>query len=290
MKKKVVKEIKDESEIIENVEEKNVKEFNELSHEEKVFLINKKVKEKQELSFEETKFVENVNEQIKQSELEEEIKQRELDQDIILKEYAEAAPSEKLTAEQVAKNSVRVGGGGFLQKIFVNLALRNAAKKGGSLLLKVYRDSAIEIIWSKTPVRFVEFVEPGEISGETIKHISRVTKTKHRLKGSSIPIHIICEGVFENLNLYGDTETNLSSEYLNRMSISYFQAGLSKGLGLRTSNDNFLASLQPLMPIILIVGLLVIGWISMQMYGEMTALRAAVEASKNLPAAIIVGP
>jgi hypothetical protein len=28
----------------------------------------------------------------------------------------------------------------------------------------------------------------------------------------------------------------------------------------------------------------------MQMYGEMTALRAAVEASKNLPAAIIVGP
>jgi hypothetical protein len=264
--------VKDEMEIEETpIKEKS---FNDLTAEEKVFQVNRKVNNNEELSFEENKFVNDLNEKIKQEELEEQQKRVLIEQEKIRQEYEAADPSEKLTAEQVAKNSVKINQGSLMGKLnlfLFNRKIKKAAEKGGTLILKAYKDSSIEMVYSKNPVRFIEFFEMSEVGDEQIKHVTKITKTKHRLKGTSIPLHIIAEGVFENLNLFENTEVNLSSEYLNRLTISTFQAGVAKGMGLKTES-NFLEGLLHWAPLIVLVGVVIICWFSYQQYDTMQAL------------------
>ena len=146
-----------------------------------------------------------------------------------------------------------------------NLA-KKAKQKGLMVLIKCYRDTGVELITTKKPVKFVEFKEKNE-KDEEVRYICRVVKTKHRLKGTSIPVHFVGEGINENLNLFEGAEVELSAEYVNKMNSLYYYSGLLTGLAMR--DEGARGSLEKFMPIlvlIIIFGMLALGYLTYQTY------------------------
>jgi hypothetical protein len=117
----------------------------------------------------------------------------------------------------------------FRAKWVMDRVTNKAKKKGGAIIEKGYLDSSIEFIWVKKPKIYVEFFSFDE-KGVKVRSIARVTKTKHRLRGTSIPVHIAIEGVSENVNLLEGVNTSLSAQHINQMNMLNYQAGFFDAL------------------------------------------------------------
>jgi len=81
---------------------------------------------------------------------------------------------------------------------------------------------------------------------------------------------------------------------VSRISSRSFHAGYLEGIDLREKNKpkGLLDNLQPLMPIIMILGFLVMFWLLYQMYGEIQAMAEVVNnfrsVAQNIPAGALV--
>ena len=190
------------------------------------------------------------------------------------KEFEEANEEDKLTIDKEEDGKVSTKPKNYLiQNFLTKRVLKQAKKNGGSIILKAFGDSGIEFIWSKKPVKFIEFIDKNE-QGEEIKNICRIVKTKHRLKGTSIPIHICAEGVFENINLFEGAETDLSAEYVNKAVVNAYQGGLHRGLGMKNQMGlgGKLADYMPFMMLVMIGCVLVLIWMMSQLWEKVGAI------------------
>ena len=218
----------------------------------------------------------------RQALIQEEVKRQvEVEQIKMRKEFEAADTEEKLGAE--VKGTYLKKGSGALNEFFakrtMNKVSEKAKKKGGTIIEKVYADSSIELIWSKKPIKFVEFSTINE-RGEQIKTISRVSKTKHRLKGSPVPVQVVLEGVSENINLHEGADMSLSAQHINQMNMLFYEAGYLDALDAKEQKKMGF-DLNKLMPILILISIgisIVVAWQLSQLYTDLGTLRTAIQA------------
>jgi len=209
--------------------------------------------------------------------LEEERKQRIEDvkkQKELLKEFDEMSPERKVDAD--IEGEYLKKGPNAINRFKAKRAMKKVGKKaktkGGAIIQKVYLDSSIELLWVKTAKEWVEFIRVDD-QGNKVRSIARVTKTKHRLKGSSVPVHIAIEGVSENANLLEGINTSLSAQHINQMNQLCYQAGFFDALDAKDQQKKKLdlasASLILMFIIIIVMGYL--AWQQMQLFDLVTA-------------------
>jgi len=219
-----------------------------------------------------TEYQERVNtieEQEKLEELKAKQESEEAKQEEQLQEFDELPEEEKLSAEvegTYLKESPNVLYE-FLAKRKMEKVSSKAKKKGGAIIEKAYLDSSIELIWVKQPKTYVEFVRVDE-NNEKVRSIARVTKTKHRLKGSSVPVHIAIEGVSENVNLLEGVNTSLSAQHINQMNMLWYQSGFFDALDAKEQQKKKLdlASAGLILTLIMLAVLIYLAWQQYQLF------------------------
>ncbi len=245
------------------------------------------------LTDEETKIYDSViNEaqQIQQAQLQANLQAKYLEeQQKIQEELAKAKPEEFLPEDSPSinfnKGPSKVNE--WVTKFLVSGKISKGKKKGGTFILKGYRDTGVELVWSKNPVRFVKFVLHNE-KGEPFEYVTRVVKTKHRWKGTSIPLHIALEGVNENVDLFEGAEVELSAEYVNKALTLQWNAGLLTGLAMRDEEaGDFFKKVQPLIMILVLVLVCVMAYMMYSMYQKIDtldigAIKTLTIAAKNM--------
>ncbi len=231
---------------------------------EEIYLYNNTLEEEKQASIEEQ------NKQIK-----EELLKRKAEQQELKKEFSKAKDSQKLTGRE---KGVRIQGkGGRIKQWFWRRKIKKAVKKGGSLIIKGYKDSSLELVFSKKPVRYVEFKGKTE-QGEETNYITRITKTKHRLNGSSVPLHICLEGIAENMNLYEGAETNLSADYVNKWGSGLFHSGILKGMAMK-DQAGLKGTMENAIPILLfinIAAMIIVIYLMFELWGIVSDMAVVV--------------
>lgn len=231
---------------------------------EEIYIYNNHLQEQQEQMNNEEK------EQLQAEIQKEKEKQEQAQQD-----FEQAPQQKKLTGKE---KGVRIKGkGGRIKRFLWKRKLKKGVKKGGSLILKGYKDSSLELVFSKKPVRFVEFKGKTE-QGEDTNYITRITKTKHRLGGTSVPIHVCLEGIAENMNLYAGAETNLSADYVNKWGSGLFHSGILKGMAMKEQAGlgKSLENVVPLLLFINIAGMIIVAYLMFEMWGIVADIAAVV--------------
>jgi len=227
-------------------------------------LIKNKLNKKEKLTDEQALFLAMHKERVlKRKEEEQKLIQqltkqtKEKEKKELIKEYDSAPEEEKITAKQTGKAIGPSGLSKFLASTKIKKVNKKARTKGGEIIIKGHIGKGYEILWSRKPVRYVEFISKNE-QGEEVRNITRIVKTKGHLKGSSIPVHLCLEGIADSFDPFEGLETNLSAEYFNKLLMGQFQSGLAVGLAIKPKKAD--RSLERFMPIILIavVGCMII--------------------------------
>jgi len=150
---------------------------------------------------------------------------------------------------------------------------KKAFRKGGEIIIKGHIGKGYELIWSKTPKRYVEFLSKNE-QGEEVRNITRITKTKGHLRGSSIPVHLCLEGVANSIDPFEGIETNMSAEYFNKLLQGEFQSGLATGLAIRPEKASRfdMAKVTPILFLALLGGMIILGYYVTQIYEVVSKL------------------
>lgn len=203
-------------------------------------------------------------------------------QEELLQEYETAPEEEKLGAQE---EGIYLKHGtspvtNFITKTKMNKLLKKVKKKGGTVIQKVYLDSSVEFIWTNKPKTFVEFVRIDE-NGAKVRNISRVTKTKHRVKGTSVPLHIAIEGVSENADLIQGINTSLSAQHINQTISLAYQTGFLDALDAKEQKPKKFDIEKGIILIVLIilVVMLYLAWQQYQLFELVSSLAPQVVAS-----------
>jgi len=287
LKVKNVREIEDDEE---EQGETKILGFDELSYDEKIQVIENKYEEgiKKGLEYEqvfdslpveEKLFVYQVKELEKQKAIDKQVELERIAQEEkqkVLEEFSKASQDEKINADVKGKHYGPGGLQEFLAKQKLERTKKKAMKKGGEIIIKGHMGKGYELIWSSKPIKYVEFLSKNE-QGEEVRNITRITKTKGHLRGSSIPVHLCLEGVANSIDPFEGIETNMSAEYFNKLLQGEFQSGLATGLAIKPNKSSGLdmAKLTPILLIGVIGALGVIAYYQMQLFEMVSKLAGA---------------
>jgi hypothetical protein len=279
----------EEEEVKENKKQKStdysqvVEAMPELKQDLDYLLIMNKIKEGQKLSKKELEFKEIYEEAkrkeaefeqaTQQKELEETIRQKEM-QEMINREYEEYKAKHPETIETYDDKALTLkGSDNFLKVALTFMELKKSKKKGGKIFIKVARPKKVSIEWTTKDIRFVEFWSTNE-RGDKVKEVSRVNQYEYTFEGTSIPVIFAIQGFAEAWDFYSEFKKDLSSEVVSGIAMEAYNTGYKDGLVVSDKNkkSGLLSALTEFMPLILIGGLLVLGWLMYQMYGDMTHL------------------
>jgi len=281
-------------ELIDNKQSKKIDEMNETEIEEKYLEILEKINAKKDLTDKEKNFKKMVDEAIAKADEQRAFEQRELElkekeksleeKEKFLAEYSkvkEADPSKIIKAND---QEVSLKGGESIPYLinFI-IQMKRAKKKGGKILVQVFRNKRVVIKWTLNDVAYVEFFSKDEKGNELIE-VTRFNEFIYTYEGTPIPVLFAVQGIAEGYSFFEKFQTSLTSEMVSRLTNRAYHSGFVKGSEQISSNkkkSGLLGALTEFMPLILILGLLVMGWLIMQMYGEMTALRETIEALKT---------
>lgn len=238
-----------------------------------------KQKEGKQLTEEELEFIRDMNqayaldqqiekEQETREQEEEELKRKVLEEYNIVKE---ADPSKIDTIQQTTKTYR--GGDSIPKLISFALAMKKVKKKGGKVLVKVTRDRKFFIEWTNKDLHFVEFFTKDE-KGNLIPEVTRFTEIKYTYEGTPVPVLFAIQGYAEGFDFYDKYRKDITSEMVSRIASRERHSGYLEGLNLadKKNKNGLLSALTEFMPLILIAGLLILGWLMYQMYGDMTHL------------------
>jgi len=260
--------------------------------------IGKKQADGKEITKEESVFMEEMNKlyALEKQKLEAQDKiQRESDQ---LKEQIKLEYDEmKKTAPEkidIVDDSKTLRGGESIPKLLkFAFQMKKAKKKGGKIVVKVTRDRKVIIDWTLQDLHFVEFYTKDE-KGNLIPEVTRFNEYKYNYEGSPIPVLFAIQGYAEGFDFFDEFRQDITSEMVSRISSRSFHAGYLEGIDLREKNKSkgLLDNLQPLMPIIMILGFLVMFWLLYQMYSEIQSMALVVDTfrsvAQNIPSGALV--
>jgi ATP-dependent Zn protease len=231
-------------------------------------------------------------------ELQQKENQAEVEQERILKEQADLQKEhdEKLRQEylqtkqenpgkivQANEQEMSLSGGDSIPKLlgFI-IAMKKAKKKGGKVLVQVFRNRKVLIKWTLNEVTFVEFFTKDE-KGNELMEITRFSEYPYSYEGSPIPVLFAVQGYAEGFDFFSEFRKDLSSEMVSRLVTRAWHSGYLKGAEVaQPKNKNgMLGALTEWMPIILVIGLLVMGWLMYQMYGSMNEMYQTVQVMQS---------
>lgn len=242
--------------------------------------IGLKQKEGKTITEEEKQFMEDMNKlfaidkemeekQQQDKENEEEIRAKVLEEYNIVKEVD---PS-KIDFMQ-KEDKVYRGGDSIPKLIKFALAMKKVKKKGGKVLVKITRDRKFFIEWTNKDIAFVTFESKDE-KGNIIPEVTRFQEYTYTYEGSPIPVLFAVQGYSLGFDFFDKYKKDITSEMVSRIASRAYHSGYLEGVNLRDKSGNkngFLSALTEFMPLILIAGLLILGWLMYQMYGDMTHL------------------
>lgn len=248
--------------------------------------LGKKQAEGQPLTKEESKFMEEMN---KLYSLEQQQQQaREIAEtenlkikEEVQKEYEQTKKHSPSKIDIVRKDESIRGGESLPKLLKFAFQMKMAKKKGGKVLVKVTRDKRVIIEWTNKDLAFVEFYTKDE-KGNLIPEITRFNEYKYNYEGSPIPVLFAIQGYAEGFDFFDEFRKDITSEMVSRIASRSYHAGYLEGVNLRDKQDkkSMLDSLQPLLPLIMIIGFLVMGWVLYMMYQEIQSMTHTVEAFK----------
>lgn len=211
----------------------------------------------------------------------------------VMQEYEQTKKNAPQKIDVVNEEKTLRGGESIPKLLKFAYQMKMAKKKGGKVLVKVTRDKRVIIEWTMKDLHFVEFYTKDE-KGNLIPEITRFNEYKYNYEGSPIPVLFAIQGYAEGFDFFDEFRQDITSEMVSRISSRSFHAGYLEGIDLREKQKpkSMLDNLQPLMPIIMILGFLVMFWLLYQMYGEIQAMYEIVQAFKttaqNIPAGAMV--
>ena len=255
-------------------------------------LIAKKIKAGEKVSKKDLEFVQvyedakkreaEFEEATNQKLLEEQERQKEL-QERINQEYEEYKSKHPETIETYDEKSITMkGSDNFLKVAMTFMALKKSHQKGGKIFIKVARPKKVSIEWTTKDVRFVEFWSTNE-RGDKVKEVSRVNQYEYTFEGTPVPVIFAVQGFAESWDFYSEFKKDLSSEVVSGIAMEAYNTGYKYGLVVsdKKGKNGLLSALTEFMPLILIGGLLIIGWLMYQMYGDMTHLYNTVQVMQS---------
>ena len=210
------------------------------------------------------------------------------------KETKEKNPGSILKA--VETEAVLTGSESIPKILGLVFKLKKARKKGGKVIVQVFRNRKVVLKWTRNDVSFIEFWSKDE-KGNDLIEVTRFSEHKYMFEGTPIPVLFAVQGYAEGFDFFSEFRKDLTSEIVSRLVMRSYIAGYTKGAEIRQKEKKpgMLDSLQPLMPIIIIGGFILIAYLLYTMYGEMQdmiaamdALKVQLEAAKSI--AQVVGP
>lgn len=291
-KKSVVSE-EEQEELIQTKDYSKLVEANpELKNDLDYMLIIQKIQEGQKITEQEKKFKEEYELAIqKQKQIEDEYttklqeekeKLSEEEKAKIEEEYKKFKEQhpEKVVAIDTSKEVSLDGGANFLKVALTWAKLIKSRKKGGKIFVKVSRPKKVSFEYTNQDIRFVEFWSKNE-RGEPVKEITRVNQYNYTFNGTSIPVIFAIQGFAESYDFFSEFRKDLTSEFVTGLVLDGYVAGYKDGTVIRDKNakNNPFAMLEPWMPLIIIAGFLIMGYIMYTMYGEFVEM---VELTKQL--------
>jgi hypothetical protein len=258
--------------------------------------IKKKVESKDKLTDEEIAFIKDIEDAAQR---EQEIKaaqeakaKEESDRQEKLKAEIQAdyektkkeAP-EKIVA--VREKDITLTGGESIPKLLKFIfAMKKARKKGGKVLIQVFRSRKVLVKWTANDITFVEFYTTDE-KGNELMEVTRFSEYPYSFEGTPIPVLFAVQGYAEGWDFFSEFRKDLSSEMVSRLITRAFHAGYLKGAEVAqpTKKKNMLEGLMAFTPIICLGGFLIIGFLVYQMYTDQTKILSML-TPENLAAAI----
>jgi hypothetical protein len=283
------KNIETPKELIDSVKESKIEEMSEKQIEDKYLEIIGKIDRKEKLTLNETNFKNKVDESIARAEAQMHIqnetkrlaeKEQELEKkEEFLKEYIKTKEENPDKIIQTKQKELTLTGGDSLPKLlhFVFM-LRKAKKKGGKILVQVMRNKQVYLKWTKADLAYVEFITKDEHGNELLE-VTRFNEYIYTYEGTPIPVLFAIQGIAEGYNFFGEFKKDITAEMVGRLTSRAYHAGYQKGAELVDPNKNkknLLDTLMKFMPVILIVGLLALGYLMWQMVGQMNEMYKVV--------------
>lgn len=258
----------------------------------KYLAIGEKQKENKELTAEEKEFMKTMNLMYsQQSQEEKELNEMQRinaeKEKKIMDEYVLTKKNnpEKITTLNLSKNGSVDGTTSIPNLLKFILVLKTAKKKGGKILVKVTRDRSVFIEWTNKPITFIEFWTTDE-KGTQTPEITRFNEFKYNFEGQPIPVLFAIQGYAEGFDFFGEFRKDITSEYVARIASKARHAGFLEGLNQtnKEKKSGVLGTLTEYMPLILILGVLILGWLMYTMYGEMAVLYETIkQLQQQLP-------
>lgn len=201
----------------------------------------------------------------------------------ILMEYAETKEKSPSKIVAVREKEISLTGGTSIPKLMKFIfTLNKAKKKGGKVLVQVFRSRKVLVKWTANDVTFVEFYTTDE-KGNELMEVTRFSEYPYSFEGTPIPVLFAVQGYAEGFDFFSEFRKDLSSEMVSRLITRAFHAGYLKGAEVAQPNkkNNFLEGLQALAPLIMIGGFAVLGFLMYQMYQDNTAMLHAIQAMQQ---------
>ncbi len=244
--------------------------------------LNKMLKAGKKLTPEQIQFITDINElqrvQAEQQAKEEE-RQKE-DAETKQRLEAEFEKTKQLNPEKimVAKEErITINGKeGIPQLLKFVIAMKTARKKGGKVVVKVFRERRVVFEWTDKEVTFVEFWSKDE-KGVEVREITRFSEYKYNFEGSPIPVLFAIQGYAEGFDFFDSFRKDITSEMVSRIASRSYHSGYLEGINMqdKEKKKGILESLVAWMPLITIIGFIVLGYMLYTMYGEMNTLKEA---------------
>jgi len=248
-----------------------------------------KQKEGKPLTDEEKAFMIEMNElyeidrQMKEKQ-EQEIKNEEEQKEKVMEEYKLLKSTNPEKIDFVDTKTKRFSGGDSIPKLLTfALAMKKTKEKGGKVLVKVTRDRKFYIEWTNKDVHFVEFYTKDD-KGNVIPEVTRFTEYKYSYEGSPVPVLFAIQGYYEGYDFYDKYKKDITAEMVSRIASRARHAGYLEGINLKDKDNKkngMLGALTEWMPIILVIGLLIMGWLMYQMYGSMAEMYQTVQVMQS---------
>jgi hypothetical protein len=202
----------------------------------------------------------------------------------MMKEYFETKRTNPKLVATLDEQKLSLNGEQSLIQIikFVGL-LKKAKKKGGKVLVQVFKTRKVLFQYIQDDMLFVEFFSKDE-KGNTVMDVCRFNEYKYSLEGTPIPVLFAVQGFAEGFDFYDSYRKSLDSETVNNLMLRSYHAGFLKGAEIREpeQGNNTLEKWMPLLMVVCVIGVVVMLYFGYMTYDKLKFLNS--DSMTNLAA------
>lgn len=136
----------------------------------------------------------------------------------------------------------------------------------GSLYILSHPDNTIEFKRSGKPRQTIEFPTVDK-AGNKKKYSVQISRVKHALKGTSMPIHFVPFNNPENVNINDREESAFSVQQWNEYAITGYQTGWNARNAMLNKNPLNIENIQLILMVAIILVLVLNAWFTYNVLG-----------------------